>query len=360
MAQDSIKLQSRIIDPSGDVRWEKFVANHPSATVYHHTVWRDFLCKTFQHMKPCYIILENTQGEIVAGIPLFIVESWITGKRLVSVPFASVCHPLVTDDEDLGTLITASIEHCKQSACSYFEMRLRGTDQGQMIPGMKRTTQYKSHVLSLDRDLDGIRKSFHKTSVQQRIRRAEKKGLDTHYALSERELEEFYLLLSKQRLRKLGLPPHPYRLFKHMWDLLKPKQMLDLHLIEHDGKMIAGMLVLKANNMVISEHAATEKKYMNIGANQLLWWKAIESAHREGFRYFDLGKSHINAHGLLAFKRWWYPQEYDIYHYYYPDVRGIYATSRASATHKCLNMLWRHMPMSLAKFGGNFLYNHMG
>lgn len=350
----------KMIDPLKDRRWDNFIKNNEYSTVYHHSVWKELLYKTFNHMEAKYFVLEDNSNNIIAGIPLYHVKSWMTGDRLVSVPFASVCRPLVSKPEDFEKLIEFIIEKVNEYKCSYLEMRIRDDQPMLIMNGLKGICQFKSHVLKLDKDLDSLRKSFHKTSIQQRIKRAEREGLTERLASSENDMKAFYCLFTKQRLKKFGLPPHPYRLFKNMWEILRPKDMLNLHIIEYENRVIAGMLVLKFNRIAISEHSASDSRYIKSGPNQLLWWKAIETSHMEGFEFFDLGKSSIKEKGLIEFKSRWQPQEYNLYQFYFPDVKGVYSSQHESLKYKLMNIMWRHTPLPIAKMGGDFLYNHMG
>jgi hypothetical protein len=350
----------KIIDPVKDTRWDTFVSGHKYSTVYHHSVWKELLQKTFNHMTALYFILEDNENKIVGGVPIFFVKSWLTGNRFVSLPFASTCIPLCSNLNDFEILVRAISEKLKAYNCSYFEMRMRNDSQFLNSSMFKRICNSKSHVLPLDKDLDTLRKSFHKTSILQRINRALRDGLVARLAVSENDMKSFYKLLTLQRVKKFGLLPHPYRLFRNMWELLYQRNMLDLYIIEYHGKMIAGMLVLKYHDTAISEHAAADTQYLKHGTYQLLWWKAIESSNQQGFRFFDMGKSGIDDIGLIEFKRRWKPKEYEVYHLYLPEARGVYSESHTSMKRELLSFVLRHSPLPLTTLAGSFVYKHMG
>lgn len=350
----------KIIDPLKDPRWDSFILEHKYSTVYHHSAWKELLQKTFKHMESMYFILEDNKNIIVGGIPLFLVKSWLTGNRLVSVPFASVCTPLVSNLDDFEILVRFISEKLESYQCSYLEMRIRDSSLLLNSDMFKKICTSKSHVLPLDKDLDTLRKSFHKTSIQQRIKRAQRDGLTSRIGVSEDDIKTFYRLLALQRLKKFGLLPHPYKLFRNMWELFYQRNMLNLHLIEYNGKVIAGMLVLKFHNIAISEHAAADNRYLKHSPYQFLWWKAIEVSHKEGFQFFDLGKSGLRDKGLIEFKSRWQPEEYNLYHLYFPDIKGVYSSNNTSLKRKVMNIIFRHSPLPLAKIGGNYIYRHMG
>lgn len=355
----------KIIDPLKDPRWDRFVLEQKEPTifyhsVFHHSAWAELLQKSFKHMQSMYFILEDDKNQIAGGIPLFLVKSRLTGNRLVSVPFASACIPLVSNLEDFEQLTQAITEKLKEHQCSYLAMKMR--DHSDLLNNsmLKKFRYCKSHVLAIDKDLDTLKKSFHKTSIQQRLTRAERAGFVTRVGTSLDDMRIFHHLFTLDRVKKVGRPPHPYRYFKNMWEILYPKDMLSVHLLEHEGKTIGGMLLYKIKNTVLLQHGVSDKQYNKYGPTQFLIWKAIQLYHKEGLQFFDLGQAGLENKGLIEFKRRWQPKEYDLFHLYYPDIKGVYSTGHQSRKQHLINMLIRHTPLPIAKIGGNILYNHMG
>jgi hypothetical protein len=350
----------KIIDPSKDPRWDSFVLEQKHSTIYHHSVWKELLEKTFKHMKSMYFILEDNKNKIVGGIPLFLVKSWLTGNRLASVPFASECVPLVSRLEDFEVLAGAIIDKLSKHQCSYLEMKIKDDSELLNISMLKKLCYSKSHVLSLDKDLDTLKKSFSKTAVQRMIKRAERVGLTVETGSSEEDMKTFFGQFILQRVKRFGLPPHPYIFFKNMWKLLYPKNMLTLQLIKHDGKTISGVLLLKFNHTVLLEHGVLDSQYLKDGVNPFFWWKAIELSHKEGFQFVGFGQSHLDDKGLIEFKRRWRMNEYNLFHLYFPDIKGVYSSRHEGLKDHLIGSLIRHCPLPVAQLGGNFLYKHMG
>ena len=80
------------LDPLADPRWAAFVRCAPEADVFHHPAWLSLLHEHYRYPMQALCVLEH--GEIVAGLPLARVESRLTGRRLVAVPFSDRCVPL--------------------------------------------------------------------------------------------------------------------------------------------------------------------------------------------------------------------------------------------------------------------------
>ena len=51
------------------------------------------------------------------------VQSWLTGRRMVSLPFSDHCDPLVNDEIDLDQLLLALTRKMDGGRWKYFELR---------------------------------------------------------------------------------------------------------------------------------------------------------------------------------------------------------------------------------------------
>ena len=104
----------KLIDPITDPRWDKFVENHPFGWICHLSGWKQVLEKSFKHMKGYYFALLDNSGNIQAALPIFEVKSWLTGNRLVSIPFATLCDPLISKSEEMAILLEAVLEYSEE------------------------------------------------------------------------------------------------------------------------------------------------------------------------------------------------------------------------------------------------------
>ena len=120
------------------------------------------------------------------------------------------------------------------------------------------------------------------------------------------------------------------------------------------------MILLKFKNRVCYQYGASDENYLYLRPNHLLMWNAIQNACKEGFEYFDFGKSSIENEGLIEFKRRWGAEEFDITHFYYPAINGLQTLSRNSFKYKITNLFWGNAPPSITELGGNLLYKHLG
>lgn len=95
--KSATKIQ--VINPLSDNRWDDLVARPPQASAFHRRGWLEALARTYGY-EP-FVLTSGPAGETLRNaVVLCRVSSWITGTRLVSLPFADHCDPLLNDPTD--------------------------------------------------------------------------------------------------------------------------------------------------------------------------------------------------------------------------------------------------------------------
>lgn len=82
-------MQLYPIDPLLDSRWDDLVASHPRASAFHHKGWLEALAITYGY-RPMALTSSPAGKPLSDGVVFCEVKSWITGNRLVSLPFTTV------------------------------------------------------------------------------------------------------------------------------------------------------------------------------------------------------------------------------------------------------------------------------
>src|SRR5437764_1903006 len=91
------------IQPLRDTRWDGFLKRHPRASVFHTTAWLEALRRTYGY-EPVVYTTTPSGLDLTNALVFCRVESWLTGRRLVSLPFADHCEPLLDGPGDLAPL----------------------------------------------------------------------------------------------------------------------------------------------------------------------------------------------------------------------------------------------------------------
>jgi lipid II:glycine glycyltransferase (peptidoglycan interpeptide bridge formation enzyme) len=351
-------LKITTIDPVNDIRWDEFVEKHPFGWLCHLSAWKQTLEESFTHMKGHYLVILNNNA-IEAALPLFEVRSWLIGNKLVSIPYGTLCDPLISTKNQMEALLEASIDLARQREIPKIEIRAMAACSLIEDKLLAVSSNYKHHYLALKEDPEELKRTFDRTCVRQRISRASKSNLTLKQGSNESDLQDFYRLYLMTRKEK-GLPPQPYKFFKLLWDKFSPSKRVTLHLAEYQAQPIAGLLLFKFKNRVSAEASVADNNFRGLSPNHLLFWEAIKSSYGEGFEVFDFGRTSADNAGLMDFKKRWGTKIIDLPYYYYPKNLPLKEGEvKQSRNYKIMNNICRNSPDFALKLIGNFIYHHV-
>jgi hypothetical protein len=110
------------IDPLRDSRWPELIARHSNASVFHTRGWLGALATTYGYAPVAFTT--SAPNEYLTNAVLFCaVRSWLTGSRLVSLPFSDHCEPLVECTDQFGTLCAHAEALRGREGRKYVEIR---------------------------------------------------------------------------------------------------------------------------------------------------------------------------------------------------------------------------------------------
>jgi len=338
-------------------RWDEFVATHPQGTAFHLSGWARVLQKTYRYI-PYYVALEDSGKKIRAGCPFFLIRSWLTGSRLVCLPFTDICYPLVTSGEDAKLLLSSMIERTRKEEVGYIE--IRGGDANACLRDLrfKNHRYYKGFRLDLSQGTESLWKGFHK-SIRRNIRKVERMGLKIEKGETEKDMRDFYLLNLATR-RKHGVPSQPYNFFENIRRELILTGGAFMWLVKYKGVSIAGGIFPAYRDTIYFKFNASNPTYLQYRPNHLLYWHIIQYGCEKGYKFLDGGRAAPDNLGLVTFKRNWGLQEKDLRYHYWPRVKGIAATKQGSLKYKITTSLLRQVPTSMSGVIGKLVCKHMG
>src|ERR1700722_3420959 len=110
------------LDPLKDPRWNDLLERHPAASVFHSTEWLEALRRTYGYESMA--LTTSPPGQpLKNGLVFCRIESWMTGRRLVSRPFSDYCEPLTPRAEDISVFLHALREEARTGKWRYIEIR---------------------------------------------------------------------------------------------------------------------------------------------------------------------------------------------------------------------------------------------
>jgi hypothetical protein len=344
------------IDPTTDARWTELVDRHPKASVFHTVGWLKALQRTYGY-SPIAFTTSSPSEDLQNGLVFCDINSWLTGRRLVSLPFSDHCEPICDTPEDVDLLIRhlqATLEHHKWK---YLEVRpIHGNfDKTGDAFAFRPTSTFFLHRLDLHPDLNDLFCSFDKDSVQRRIHRAERAGLVEKCGRSDELLKEFYTLFIMTR-RRHHLPPIPHAWFRNL--IGAQGDALEIRMAYKDKTPIAAILTLQFRNTVYYKYGCSDKQFSKFGATPWLLWNAIVSAKSKGANEFDLGRTQEDNAGLLAFKNHWLPKPEKLVYWKFPDSPALVSFDRWKLS--MAKRIFSYMPEKLLTISGRLIYRHIG
>jgi hypothetical protein len=338
------------LDPCTDARWVDFLDRHPESSIFHSPEWLAALRRTYGY-EPVVFTTSPRGSEITNGQPFCRVNSWLTGRRLVSIPFSDHAALLMTgtDAECLSHHLQQAIQNAK---CKYVELRPSGAEAAPSE--FRESSSFFRHRLRLDGDIDGLFHNFHKSCVQRKIQRAVREKLEYTEGRSDRLIHQFRGLLLKTH-RRHHLPPQPFSWFENLSDCLGNR--LKIRIASKDGRPIAGMITLSFKRSMVYKYGCSDERYHQLGGMAFLFWKAIQDAKMAGCSELDMGRSDVDNPGLITFKEHWGAERSTLNYWRYPVAKSSSATQWELKTAR---KIFTFAPTFALTTAGRLLYRHVG
>jgi FemAB-related protein (PEP-CTERM system-associated) len=318
--------------------WDLFVRSHPNGTFFHQLGWKRVMEKTYG-FKSYYFSAK--QGTRITGIaPVFLISNWLTGRCLISLPFA-VYGGICAEDPESEQALVARVESlANELGVAFLELRNR---RGGISAGYHANTRYSTFTLPLVQDTDAIYKAFPK-DIRYMIRKAEKAGLRSQRGFDQ--LETFYELMTIN-LRRLGTPAFPKQLFENL--IHEYPDQVDLAVVYSGNRPVSAGMSFFFRSWMQPYYIGSREEAKALAANNFLWWDLIRLGASTGYSTFDFGRSKKNS-GNYDFKKKWNPHIEDLSYQVrlvrrkeYPDF------SPMNPKFEFATNIWKKMPLGLTR-----------
>ncbi len=346
------------VDPFNDERWDQLVDRHSRTSVFHSSAWLRALYLTYGY-KPIVYTTSSPGQDLQNGIVLCEVKSWLTGKRLVSLPFSDHCEPLVDSPAERNALSVALQEEMGSRKWNYLELRPL-SEFPMRTPYCHTAITYAFHQLDLRPGIDEVFRNFHKSSTQRKIRRAEREGLVCREGSTKELLNIFYDLFTLTRKRH-GLAPPSKAWFANLMTCFG--EALKIRVAFRNTTAVAAILTIRHKDTLTYKYGCSDSQFHPLGCMHFLFWKALQDATAAGLRVLDFGRTNADQQGLITFKnRWGATQSVLTYSRYglsknSTHLCDIYSSKRKSTAVKSVLKL---VSPAVLPAVGSALYKHIG
>lgn len=282
--------------PIDNAEWREFTETHPQAGVFHTPTWTSVVADSYGFDAFVLAALE-TDGEVLAGLPVVSVRSPLGRTRWVSLPFSDSCPLLVregvAEDDVVEALRTQVLESTAR------ELEVRGALPEQ--PDVHEVEVGYLHTVPLTADPADLHpKKNHRNARN----RAQRNGVRVTRGTSADDVEAYYRLHTLTR-RRHGVPVQPRRFF----DLIAERLVVPGHgfvaSASLEGDIVAAGLYLGHNGTLVAKFGASDPDRQDTGAGYLIDWEIMQAACVEGYHTLDLGRTDSDAEGLRLYKNGW-------------------------------------------------------
>jgi hypothetical protein len=345
-------MNVHVADPLTDDRWDELVGRHPKASAFHKRGWLKALRLTYGY-EPFVVTSAAPSEDMNDGVVFCRINSWATGTRAVSLPFADHCEPLVDESTTMANFLEWLQAERLREEWRYLEFRplsaigpLKSRPQSSLL--------YCCHELDIRPSLEDIFYHMHHDCIRRKIRRAEREHLSYEVGRTTELLEEFYQLLLISR-KRLGILPQPQGWFRNLLQCMGDN--LDIRVVRKEGIPIAAMITLNHQSSVVYKYGCSNPRFHKSGSIPFLFWKLIEESKASGAETIDFGRTDSWNDGLIRFKDRFGTRKRALTYYRYPSDTKEPVESRARrSARRFISM----MPDSVSEILGRLLYKHVG
>lgn len=340
----------RTVDPLAGDTWDAQTALHPRASLFYSSKWARVLCATYGHVPHYLGLMEGEHSR--ALLPILEVNSALTGRRGVSLPFSDECGLLCFDESGGEEIFQSALELGRARRWKYLELRGKIFDDRQTAPW----ASYVGHEVSLSCGVEELFARFD-GSVRRAIRKAEKAGVKTSVLETIEATQTYYALHCLTRHRH-GVPPQSFSFFQNIFEhVLKPGSGFVVTALHEDRPIAAGVFV--HHGMAgMYKFGASDQSCLHLRGNDMVMWEALKWYASRGYSWFSMGRTAMSNEGLRRFKCGFGAREYPINYYRYDLNREGFITGHDEKK-GWINSLLRLTPMPVSQMIGRKLYPHM-
>ncbi|QSP96547.1 FemAB family PEP-CTERM system-associated protein [Marinobacter salinisoli] len=337
---ESVEVGIANHDHSGAI--EQYVASHPAGSIWHLPAVTSFIESTYRH-KVRYFFAADKSDQIVGVLPVVQLKSALFGNFMLSVPYFNY-GGILSENRDVAQKLILAAESWRVAEQSE-HIELRHLAESGL--GLRKRSHKVTFWLPIPDDVADLWRSF-KPKLRAQIRRGQRDLNDLSIGGLEL-LDEFYRVFAIN-MRDLGTPVYGRHFFHNLLDSLGDKAWLVIGRI--DGQAVTCALLTGFGDRMEIPWASSLRQVGQTGANMAMYWRILEFAGQQGYRYFDFGRCSPES-GTYNFKRQWGAQEIPMHwDYVVPDTGGLPALNPDNPKFKLLIQVWKRLPLWVTKCVG--------
>lgn len=334
----NVSVTAKAYSEDASEAWDRYVLNHPAATVFHLTAWKRVVERCFG-FRACYLYAEES-GSICGVLPLFRVTNLLQGTNLISTPFAVYGGPCGDSEQVESALRARAVEMAREQRVQYLELREQkpAPDSGFVTKQL-----YVTFDLELPSTAAELQKIFPR-DTRYMIRKAEKNGLRSVVDWSQ--LDTFYEIYARS-FHNLGTPVFPKKLFQIVFEEFGDR--CELMTVWRGDQALASVVSFRYKDWILPYFGGSLLEGRQYAANNFMYWEVMKRAQEMGIRYFDFGRSKVGS-GSYTFKTSWNMRERPLpYQFALIGRKTMPNFSPANPKFQMAISVWQSLPFAMIK-----------
>ncbi|MDX1415451.1 MAG: GNAT family N-acetyltransferase [Candidatus Promineifilaceae bacterium] len=331
-------------------RWDQYVRDSSAGLPLHLSGWRQVMQATYNY-KTHYLLAQD-QGQIVGVMPFFLVPSFLTGKRAMTMP-GGVC----ADNESIAVkLVQSGIETAADEGIDKVFIQ-----DSRQIP-LDNWSSESNHVywlLTLGANEEELWKKLD-GNIRRQVRKAQKNNLTVDIDRTGDLLDPFYDVFSRFT-HQVGTPVFGRQFLENTINFFPGG--FNIAVVWYKKRPIAAYFQLQMNDTVYGMWGAALPETIKLRPSYIALWEIMRDAIENGYHYLDMGRSPA-ASNASKFKGQWGGTSFPIYQTIIngnrkEPVRSVTGQVQSNDQFKVFMKIWSKMPLSLTRRLGPKLRWHV-
>lgn len=320
----------------------------PKDYIWYSNDWKDAVEKSYKNIKCEDVLFENKSQ----------VRFFRVGDSLISVPFVDVGNPKgnITSEnfkEILSKHGSKKILIKFNSFADNYQELIKALEAAKFHGGADKG----QYILKLDAAEKIWNQKIDKRARTD-VRKAESFNLNVKEIADKTDLRAFFGLYS-ENMRDFGSPQHSFKFFESLWDLLYPKSMIKGMNCYFENRIIGSIIGYLCEDYVYIIYNVSDQKHRDKRPNDLLYWKFVEWACKNKYKYIDFGQGDKNAQdehtiGLNKYKEKWGADYYDKFTFSNREIK------LGQKRYGKMRKIWAKLPLFLTKIIGPKIIPRLG
>lgn len=307
--------------------------------------WKRCIEETYG-FKPYYLEARR-RGTLAGVLPLFLVKNFLTGRVLISTPYAVYGGALANDETTLTAFAASVRKLAEQFGVQYVELRNQHPRQQLGFSPLPRyVTFYQRIGETSDQILESIPRK-----TRRMVRKSIEAGFSTEIETgSPREFEDLYLA----NLHRLGTPAFSSAHFRNI--LRHFAGSVGIHHYRLGGRLASSVLTFYFRDTVLPYYGASDPACNASAPNNFMYYDIMLWASGQGYTKFDFGRSKKDVGGSYDFKSHWGMEELPLpYEILLVRRRDLPNFSPANPAFSWPQRVWTKLPSGLTRRLGPYL-----